>query len=50
MGITHIYLNAYSAGPLHPNDLLKQAWANLVHQAGPIYIFEFMHNAPEPVG
>ena len=50
MGITHIYLNAYSAGPLRPNDLLKQVWANLVHQAGPIYIFEFMHNAPEPVG
>jgi len=50
IGITHIYLNAYSAGPLHPNDLLKQAWANLVHQAGPIYIFEFMGRVPEPVG
>ena len=50
IGITHIYLNVYSAGPLRPNELLKQVWANLVHQAGPIYIFEFMDNVPEPVG
>ncbi|MGB0389616.1 MAG: hypothetical protein ACPGWR_32750, partial [Ardenticatenaceae bacterium] len=49
-GVTHIYLNAFTAGPLHPKELTNQTWANLIHQSGPIYIFELVSTPPEPVG